>query len=118
MGLRGWIKRLERDARGDLASLELLDGSRYYYAPVGELYLFSYDCLEANPRDWPGPPEVLVKVCEARDPAEALEQIMSPAIFDIFPYSKEIIVTDRRLEPRSIVAGRDRQHQAVEDLSE
>ena len=31
MGLRGWLKRLERDARGELASFILEDGSRHYY---------------------------------------------------------------------------------------
>jgi hypothetical protein len=31
MALRNWLRRLERDARGDLESFELLDGSTYFY---------------------------------------------------------------------------------------
>jgi hypothetical protein len=32
MGLRNWLKKLERGAGDELASFELVDGSRYYYA--------------------------------------------------------------------------------------
>ncbi len=119
MGLRGWIKRLERDARGDLASFELLDGSRYYYdtaSPV--VFMHWYDCLGRNPPDWPEPPEVLKKLCEARDPAGALKDVVGEGTDDFFPYNKEILISERRLEPRSLVVGRDPYDQVVEDLSE
>ncbi len=40
MGLRSWVKRLERGARGDLESFVLEDGGRYYYNPTsGERFL-------------------------------------------------------------------------------
>jgi hypothetical protein len=120
MGLRGWIKRLERDARGDLASFELWDGSRYYYDPMSpELYLFCYDCLGANPPGWPEPPEVLVKVCEARDPAAALEELWSEGVADLFPYDREALISERRLVPQALVEGQDPYDEDVlDDLSE
>jgi hypothetical protein len=37
---------------------------------------------------------------------------------DLFPYDPEMQVTERRLEPVSLVAGRDVHDQEVEDLSE
>ena len=78
MGLRGWIKRLERGARGDMPSFVLMDGSRHYYDPAsGELFLHWCACLRAgNPDKWPEPPEVYKKLTEARDPEAAGEQLI------------------------------------------
>jgi hypothetical protein len=118
MGLRDRAKRLEQEARDDLASFELLDSSRYYFVPGGELYMFCYDCIGENPPDWPEPPELLKKVCEARDPAVALEEVWSKAIADIFPFSREVLINERRLEPRSIVEGKGPYEQGTEDLCE
>jgi hypothetical protein len=119
MGLKDRARRLEQEARGELKSFELLDGSRYYFVPGGELYLFCFACLEAgNPPSWPAPPELLLRVMEARDPAAALQQVWSKALDDIFPFDPEVIVNERRLEPRSLVVGRDPYDQVVEDLSE
>jgi hypothetical protein len=67
--LRGWIKRMEKAARGNLASFELLDGSYYYYDPIEaakELFLFGIDCYKADSvSEWPETPEIYVRVCEA-----------------------------------------------------
>jgi hypothetical protein len=43
MGLRSWVKRLERDASEDLEDFELLDGSTYYYDPL-EQFAMSLVC--------------------------------------------------------------------------
>jgi hypothetical protein len=128
VGAKDRARRLEQAIRSELSSFQLRDGSRYYYSPGGELFLFCYDCLGAgNPPDWPEPPEVLVKLCEAKDVRVAFEAVMgakggastdSFAYDDIFPYSPEILVNERRLEPRSLIAGRDVHDQVVEDLSE
>ena len=122
MGLRNWLRRLERGASEELESFTLLDGSTYHYDPhrgYQELYLFCADCLKAgNPDSWPEPPELLLRVCEARDPAAALEQVWTPAVGDLFPFDRHVLVNERRLEPRSVVAGRDVRDQEVEDLSE
>jgi hypothetical protein len=118
--IRGWVKRLEHAARGDVASFELLDGSRYYFDPAGsELFLHWIECGTAgNPDKWPEPPERVRKVCEAKDPEKALESIMGEGSWDMLPYNAEVLITERRLEPVSLVAGRDVWDQEVEDLSE
>ncbi len=121
MGAKDRARRLEQAIRSELSSFQLLNGRTYFYSQqsYGELYMFCYDCLEAgNPSDWPEPPELLVKVLEARDPAAALQQVWSKALDDIFPFDPEVIVNERRLEPRSLVVGRDPYDQVVEDLSE
>jgi hypothetical protein len=129
MGLRNWLRKLERGsssgAGDDLVSFPLQNGERYYHAPGPEIFLHCYDCIGKNPHDWPPSPEALTKIAEARDPVGAFESIMggSPttddfAYFDIFPYSPEILVNERRLEPRSLVAGRDPFDREIDDLSE
>jgi hypothetical protein len=77
MGIRTWIKRLERDARGEMGSFELLDGSRYYFDPLsGVLFLHWCACIRAgNPPEWPEPPEVVRKLCEAKDVRRALDEV-------------------------------------------
>jgi len=117
--IRGWVKRIEHAARGNLASFELLDGSRYYYDPSsGELFMHWYACITAgNPSDWPEPPEVCRRLTEAKDPARAGEELIRSS-GRFFPYAPEILITERRLEPISLVADRDVHDQGVEDLSE
>jgi hypothetical protein len=118
MGLRGRLKRLERAARGELESLELLDGRLYYHNPQSfKLFMHWMECLKAgNPDKWPEPPEAVRKVTEAKDPEAALESISSGA--EWLPYDREALVTEREIRPRSLVAGRDVYDQEVEDLSE
>jgi hypothetical protein len=120
VGAKDRAKRLEQATRSDLSSFELSSGATYYHVASGELYLYCYDCIGKHPDSWPEVPELLRKVLEAKDPRVALEQVMSPAISDIFPYDAEVLVTERRLEPTSIVAGHDPSEagQADEDLSE
>jgi hypothetical protein len=116
--IRGWVKRLEHAAREDLVSFELLDGSRYYFDPASpELFMHWIECAKAgNPYAWPPAPEILQKLCEARDVDSALEVVASKD--EILPYERDLLITERRLEPRSLVAGRDVYDQVVEDLSE
>jgi hypothetical protein len=58
-------------------------------------------------------------VLEAQDPEAALEAIGGKTYDDLFPFDPEIIVNERRLQPRAIVVGRDPyDDQVVEDLSE
>jgi hypothetical protein len=120
MGLRGWLKRLEHAARDNLASFELLDGSRYYHNPQSpELFLHWTGCLTAgNPDKWPEPPEAVRKVMEAKDPRAALESIMGGASWDMLPYDPEVLVRERDIRPRSLIAGRGVYDQETEDLSE
>jgi hypothetical protein len=107
--LRGWIKRMEKAARGSLASFELLDGSRYYFDPISaDLFLHWYDCIRAgSAHNWPPAPEIIQKVCEAKDPEVALEQVMGGGTFGSLVYDAEILVNERRLEPRGLVTRYD-----------
>jgi hypothetical protein len=67
MSLRGAIERLERRAREDLESFELLDGSTYYYDRLEtykELFLHAYDVQLGDADKWPEPPEIYRKMRE------------------------------------------------------
>jgi hypothetical protein len=69
MGLRSWLKRLERGAREDLGSFELLDGSTYYYDRMEtykELFMHAYDVQLGEAHKWPEPPEVYRQRSTAR----------------------------------------------------
>ncbi len=108
--MRGWVKRLEHTARGNLASFELLDGSRYYYDPATwELFMHWYECLgQSSAHDWPEPPEVIRKLCEAKNPEAALGALMDQqGGFGSLVYDPEILVNERRLEPRGLVSRYD-----------
>jgi hypothetical protein len=115
MGLRDQLRRLKRDARGDLESFVLLDGSRYYYSPTEvhkQLFLHAYD-LQLGGQ--PEPPEVLTKLCQARNPAAVLERFRperpEQAFVDLAAcYDTDALVKDRRLVPYEV--------EPPEDLSE
>jgi hypothetical protein len=120
MSLRGWIMRLERRAREDLESFELLDGSIYYYDPTsGDCFLHSMDCLGAQGEcePFPEPPETLKAIARARDRRAALNQLYPNGSFSIFPYEPEALVESGELVPRSMVVGREL-GEPLPDLSE
>jgi hypothetical protein len=117
MGLRDKMRRLEAAARGNLESFELLDGSRYHYDRLEtskELFLHDLACMSADsPSEWPEPPEVYLKMCEARDPAAVLERFApsdKPTWFIEVPYERDALINERRLVPV--------EHRPIEDLSE
>jgi hypothetical protein len=115
--MRSWIRRLERDARGHLESFVLLDGSTYYYDGLQtykELFLHACD-LQLGKGEWPEPPEVYRKICEAKDPAAVLERFRPEDPQRAFVnlaelYDTDVLVNERRLVPLT--------HAPVEDLSE
>ena len=117
MGIRSWVKRLERGARGELESFLLMDGSRHYYDPQsGECFLHAMECLRVQHdggEAFPEPPETIKALTKARDRAGALEQVAG----DTFPYDKQALVERGELVPRSMVAGREL-GEPLEDLSE
>ena len=115
MGLKDQLRRLKRDARGDLESFVLLDGSQYFYnATEVHKQLFIHACdLQLGRR--PEPPEVLNKIREARDPAAVLERFKpehpEQAFVDLSAcYDTDALVEDRRLVPYEV--------EPPEDLSE
>jgi hypothetical protein len=118
-GLSGRAKRLERDASYALKSFELLDGTKHYFVPGGEVYMHCWHCLQAGTPDrWPEPPEIIHKVLEAQDLGAALQSIWSQGIANIFPYDKDALIRERRLVPCALVEGKDPYERTIDDLSE
>jgi hypothetical protein len=118
MSLRGWIKRLERRAREDLESFELLDGSTYYYDRMEtykELFMHAYDVQLGDAHKWPEPPEVYLRMCEARDPAAVLERFKPEEPEGAFVDVSYIIDTNVLVNERRLVL---LTHAPVKDLSE
>jgi hypothetical protein len=111
MGVRDKLKRLERTAKGELESFELLNGSRYYYDRASpELFMHWCECMKAgSAHNWPPAPELVRKLREAKNPKAALEQIypQGPSSFYSLVYDPQILVDKRRLEPRGLVAHRE-----------
>ena len=101
------MKRLERGAREDLESFELLDGSTYYYDPLEvdkELFLYAYDVQLGDAEKWTEPPEIYRKMCEAKDPAAVLERLKPEdperTFVDVTQiYDTDILIHERRLVP-------------------
>jgi hypothetical protein len=116
--LRTLLKNLKRDARGELESFVLEDGSRYYYDRLEtyrELFLHAYDVQLGDADKWPEPPEIYRRICEAKDPAAALERLRPENSQGAFVnpaelYDTDVLVRERRLVPLAV--------DPVEDLSE
>jgi len=115
--LRTLLKNLKRDARSELESFVLEDGSRYYYDRLEtyrELFLHGYDVQLGEADKWPEPPEVYRKICEARDPAAVLKRLAPdhPSAFvDVSQiFDTAILVSERRLVPL--------ENAPIEDLSQ
>ena len=104
--LKGWLKRVEQAARGDLASFTLTDGSKHYYSPSSpERLLHTFDCMRASysGEPYPEPPETIKALCKARDRAAAFEAVAG-GTFGMFPYQVEALVERGELVARSMVA--------------
>jgi hypothetical protein len=109
VGLRDKMRRVEQAVRGKLGSFMLEDGSRYYFDPTSaELFLHWCACIRAgSAHNWPPPPEVMRKLCEAKNIEEALEQVRGEGSFSTFVYDPEVLINERRLEARGLVTRRD-----------
>jgi hypothetical protein len=109
MGLRDKLRRLQKAAEGEIESFELLDGSRYYFdvtAPM--MFMHFMDCLHAgSAHNWPEPPELLRKVCEAKDVEAALRKVGGGTFIDIAAYDRDVLIGERRLQPASFVSRYD-----------
>jgi hypothetical protein len=118
MGLRSWMKRLERHASEDLGSFELLDGSTYYYDRLEthkELFLHACDVQLGDADKWPEPPEVYRKMCEARDPAAVLERFIPENPQGAFVDPTEVVDVEVLVRERRLVLI---SYEPPEDLSE
>jgi hypothetical protein len=102
------MRRVERAARGEIESFELRDGSRYYFDPTSwDLFMYWIECGTAgNASNWPEPPEVVRKLTEAKDVAQAIEMVRGGG-WNSLVYDEEALITERRLKPRPLVARYD-----------
>ena len=113
MGLRGKLRRLERGARGNLASFILEDGTRHYYDPESaECFLHACACVRAGSEGepFPEPPETIKALTRARNRAAALEATCGGG-FGLFAYEREALLERGELVPVSWA-------QPIEDVSE
>jgi hypothetical protein len=114
MGLRGWVKRLERDARGNLSSFALEDGSRHYFNPEsGECFLHACECVRAGSEGepFPEPPETIKALTRARNRGAALEATCGGG-WGLFPYEREALIERGELVSAEWIRA------PIEDLSE
>jgi hypothetical protein len=116
--MRAKLRRLEAAARGNLASFELEDGSRFYWNPQSaELFLHFCEYLRTHDQpEHPEPPEVVKALTQAKDRARALEEVGGWG-WDIFPYDKRLLVERGEIVPLSVVVGREL-GEPLPDLSE
>lgn len=111
MALRNRLRRLERNARGGMVSIELRDGSRHWFEP-GEVWreVFSHgtDCLRADyaAKARPEPPTILQAVARAKDRRSALERLYAPGLHPFLVYEPEALVERGEFVPRSLLAGK------------
>jgi hypothetical protein len=121
MGLRGWLKRIEQDARGHMGSFVLEDGTRHYYYPMsGELFLHMCDCLRAQGEGmpFPEPPETVKAIGRAKDREAAFEQVRGGAMWELYPYEADALIERGEIVPRSLVHGHELGEGPLLDLSE
>src|ERR671933_1890088 len=108
MGLRDWLKKLEREARGEMVSFELVDGSQHYYDPTsGELFLHMCECLRNHDKpERPEPPEFVKALARAKDRQAAYSAVFG-AYRDMLPYDEQALVEQGEIVPMSLVVGRE-----------
>jgi hypothetical protein len=112
MGLRGWVRRLEHAARGNLESFVLEGGTRHYYNPEsGEVFLHGCDCIRAGSegKPFPEPPEPIKALTRARNRAVALDKACGG--LGLFPYEREALIERGEIVPALWI-------HAIEDMSE
>ena len=123
--IRGWLRRLERESKGELIRIPQEDGTIFAIDRMQgliECFLYLYASMEADcdaePR--PEPPPVLLAVASARDRSRALEKVL--AGYNNLPVDPEALVEDGVFEPVSLVAGltyeENLERGGVPDLSE
>ncbi len=110
MGLKGKVARLQALLRGQLASFELADGSRYFYEPEKawtELFRDHSDSMRADHRSEPrpDPPPILEALARAKDRRSAVERLYASDPAPPTAYDLEELVERGELVPRSFLAG-------------
>jgi hypothetical protein len=107
-GLRNWLRRLERESRGDRLRIPQADGATFSIDRMeAHIQCFTYlyesmgaDC-DAEPR--PDPPPVLVAVAGAKYRPSALAKVLEG--YDNLPVDPEALIGEGAFVPVSLVAG-------------
>jgi hypothetical protein len=119
--LRWALNALKRDARENLDSFILEDGSRFYFdATSPATFLHSIACLGAQGEGkttFPEPPPVVKAIARAKDRAAAFSKVYGDANFLVLPYDAEALIVRGEFVPVSMVAGREL-GETLDDLSE
>jgi hypothetical protein len=65
-------------------------------------------CIRSgSAHNWPSAPDTIRKLCEAKDRQLALEEVRGEGGWGSLFYDAEILVNERRLEPRGLVTRYD-----------
>jgi hypothetical protein len=126
VGLQDKLRRLEREAEGELEHFELQSGEKFYFGREEadtQLFTWGYDCACADTvEERPEPPPVIEALTQARDRRRALGKVYPsfagghPADFVLIPFDIDAYLERGELVHRSLVAGRELD-EPVEDLS-
>jgi hypothetical protein len=108
MALRDKLARLEKAMQDNLSSIELADGSRYWFDPQEtgiELFRYLSDSLRAayHGESRPEPPPLLRSVAAARDRREAFSRICSGGVVPSLPVDVEALIERGKFVPRPLV---------------
>ena len=108
MGLRAKLARLEKAMQDNLSSIELKDGSRYWFDPQETgIELFGYlihswhAVYDGSPR--PEPPELLRAVAAAKNRREAFSRICSGGGVRSLPVDVEALIERGEFVPLALV---------------
>ncbi len=112
---------MRRDARENLESFILEDGTGYWFDPSSpEIFLHVVGCLAAqgDGKAFPEPPETWKAVARARNREAALNQVLAGGSFVLCPYEREALAESGQLRPRSLISGHELGEGELPDLSE
>jgi hypothetical protein len=116
MGLRSFVKKLERTARGQLASFELADGTTYYYNEMEakkRVFVHALDCTLNLGDAGEDPPEILRMIARAKDRRAALKSFLPRqergpiGTFNMFPYELEPFLERGEFVPHTALVDHD-----------
>ena len=106
--LRGWLRRLERESRGETISISQEDGITFIIGRMEahiQCFTFLYESMQADcdaaPR--PSPPPVLMAIANAKDRSRALEKVLDG--YSNLPVDPEALIEEGAFVPVSLVAG-------------
>jgi hypothetical protein len=122
VGFKDKLQRLQRAAQGHLESIELEDGTRYWYDPAAvrtEVFRHATKSLQADYKGEKRPeaPQILKAISQAKDRRTALETVFEEPWKAFIAFELPVLIERGELVPRSMVDGKQ-YGEPLEDLSE